>query len=184
MSKSQLAGADGLSGAAPAPGTDINSLSQSQFGAELAWLKAQGYHSVTAAQYLSWDTGKAVTLPSKPILITVDDGIEDFYADGTSVLQKYGFTAVAFVVTQFADGATAGTQPSVGWDATAYEQALRDEFDQLSEEGRHRRRMMVISMHDRISGHANRVRSLDRLLTYARSKPEVSNPAFAHTRTS
>jgi Polysaccharide deacetylase len=118
MSKSQLAGADGLSGAAPAPGTDINSLSQTQFGAELAWLKAQGYHSVTAAQYLSWDTGKAVTLPSKPILITVDDGIENFYADGTSVLQKYGFTAVAFVVTQFADGATAGAQPYVGWDAT------------------------------------------------------------------
>jgi peptidoglycan/xylan/chitin deacetylase (PgdA/CDA1 family) len=63
--------------------------------------------------------------------------------------------------------------PFLGWDATAYEQALRDEFDQLYEEGRHRRRMMVVSMHDRISGHANRVRSLDRFLTYARSKPDV-----------
>ena len=63
--------------------------------------------------------------------------------------------------------------PFLGWDATAYEQALRDKFDQLYEEGRHRRRMMVVSMHDRISGHANRVRSLDRFLTYARSKPDV-----------
>jgi len=63
--------------------------------------------------------------------------------------------------------------PFLGGDATAYEQALRDEFDQLYEEGRHRRRMMVVSMHDRISGHANRVRSLDRFLTYARSKPDV-----------
>jgi hypothetical protein len=52
-------------------------------------------------------------------------------------------------------------------------QALRDEFDQLYEEGGHRRRMMVVSLHDRISGHANRVRSLDRFLTYARSKPDV-----------
>ncbi|MEG3178848.1 hypothetical protein U1872_21680 [Sphingomonas sp. RB3P16] len=33
--------------------------------------------------------------------------------------------------------------------------------------------MMVVSMHDRISGHANRVRVLDRFLTYARSKPGV-----------
>jgi peptidoglycan/xylan/chitin deacetylase (PgdA/CDA1 family) len=33
--------------------------------------------------------------------------------------------------------------------------------------------MMVISLHDRISGHANRVRLLDRFLTYAKSKPGV-----------
>ena len=63
--------------------------------------------------------------------------------------------------------------PFVGWSAAAYEQALRDEFDQLYEEGSHRRRMMVVSLHDRISGHASRVRSLDRFLTYARSKPDV-----------
>jgi peptidoglycan/xylan/chitin deacetylase (PgdA/CDA1 family) len=33
--------------------------------------------------------------------------------------------------------------------------------------------MMVMALHDRISGHANRVRVLDRFLTYARSKPGV-----------
>jgi len=33
--------------------------------------------------------------------------------------------------------------------------------------------MMVIGLHDRISGHAGRVRVLDRFLTYARSKPDV-----------
>ena len=33
--------------------------------------------------------------------------------------------------------------------------------------------MMVVSLHDRISGHANRVRVLDRFLTYAKSKPGV-----------
>lgn len=63
--------------------------------------------------------------------------------------------------------------PFEGWNPTAYEQALRDEFDQLYEEGAHRRRMMVVSLHDRISGHANRVRALDRFLSYARSKPGV-----------
>jgi peptidoglycan/xylan/chitin deacetylase (PgdA/CDA1 family) len=63
--------------------------------------------------------------------------------------------------------------PFEGWNPQAYEQALRDEFDQLYEEGAHRRRMMNISLHDRLSGHANRVRSLDRFLTYARSKPGV-----------
>jgi len=63
--------------------------------------------------------------------------------------------------------------PFEGWNPAAYEQALRDEFDQLYEEGAHRRRMMVVSLHDRISGHAGRVRVIDRFLTYAKSKPDV-----------
>jgi peptidoglycan/xylan/chitin deacetylase (PgdA/CDA1 family) len=63
--------------------------------------------------------------------------------------------------------------PFGGWNPAAYEQALKDEFDQLYEEGGHRRRMMVVSLHDRISGHASRVRVLDRFLTYARSRPGV-----------
>ena len=63
--------------------------------------------------------------------------------------------------------------PFLGWNAGAYAEALCDEFDQLYEEGASRRRMMVVSLHDRISGHANRVRALDRFLTYARSKPNV-----------
>jgi peptidoglycan/xylan/chitin deacetylase (PgdA/CDA1 family) len=63
--------------------------------------------------------------------------------------------------------------PFVGWNAAAYEQALRDEFDQLYEEGAHRRRMMVVSLHDRISGHAGRVRAFDRFLAYAKGKEDV-----------
>ena len=55
----------------------------------------------------------------------------------------------------------------------AYEQVLKDEFDQLYEDGAHKHRMMVVSLHDRISGHANRVRVLDRFLAYAKSKPGV-----------
>jgi peptidoglycan/xylan/chitin deacetylase (PgdA/CDA1 family) len=63
--------------------------------------------------------------------------------------------------------------PFEGYNPIAYEQALKDEFDQLYEEGATRRRLMVIGMHDRISGHANRIRALDRFFTYAKSKPGV-----------
>ena len=38
-----------------------------------------------------------------------------------------------------------GSFPFEGWNPAAYEQALRDEFDQLYEEGARRRRMMVVS---------------------------------------
>jgi hypothetical protein len=43
-------------------------------------------------------------------------------------------------------------------------------LDQLYEEGAHWQRMMVVSLRDRISRHANRVHVLDRFLSYARSK--------------
>ncbi len=61
----------------------------------------------------------------------------------------------------------------VGFSAAAYEQQLKDEFDQLYEEGASRRRMMLISLHDRLSGHASRVRSLERFLVYAKGHPGV-----------
>jgi hypothetical protein len=51
--------------------------------------------------------------------------------------------------------------------------------------------MMVVSQHDRISGHANRVRLLDRFLTYVSGKSgmwfarkdEIANLAIEHRAT-
>ncbi|MFD1557477.1 polysaccharide deacetylase family protein [Paraburkholderia silviterrae] len=63
--------------------------------------------------------------------------------------------------------------PFEGYNPMAYEQALKDEFDQLYEEGTKRRRLMLVGFHDRINGHPSRVRALDRFFTYARSKPDV-----------
>jgi peptidoglycan/xylan/chitin deacetylase (PgdA/CDA1 family) len=63
--------------------------------------------------------------------------------------------------------------PFQGYDPAAYVQTLTDEFDQLYAEAATQRRMMVIAMHDRVSGHAARVRALDRFLTYARGYKDV-----------
>lgn len=60
-----------------------------------------------------------------------------------------------------------------GFSPADYEQQLRDEFEQLYEEGATRRRMMSISLHDRLSGRPSRVRVLDRFLTWARQQPDV-----------
>jgi peptidoglycan/xylan/chitin deacetylase (PgdA/CDA1 family) len=54
-----------------------------------------------------------------------------------------------------------------------YEQQLKDEFEQLYEEGATRRRMMSLSLHDRISGHASRVRALDRLFSAVGQRRDV-----------
>ena len=57
-------------------------------------------------------------------------------------------------------------------DVNGYEQALRDEFDTLYEEGGHRRRLMVISWHDRVARPA-RVRALTRFIEYAQKKKGI-----------
>ena len=63
--------------------------------------------------------------------------------------------------------------PFEHFNPMAYEQALKDEFDQLYEEGAVRRRMMLVGFHDRINGHPSRVRVLDRFFTYAKSHEDV-----------
>jgi len=52
-------------------------------------------------------------------------------------------------------------------------QVLKDEFDQLYAEGAHRRRMMVVGTHDRISGRPNRIRVLEEFITYAQAHPGI-----------
>lgn len=60
-----------------------------------------------------------------------------------------------------------------GFNPAAYTQQLTDEFDQLYAEGAARRRMMVIGLHERLSGHASRVRVLDRIFTRLRYHQDV-----------
>jgi len=57
-------------------------------------------------------------------------------------------------------------------DVNGYESALRDEFDTLYEEAEHKRRMMVISWHDRVARPA-RVRALRRFIEYAQKQKGV-----------
>ncbi len=102
--------------------------SERQFAGQMQWLYDNGYRTVTPQQYTAWLQDKKVALPAKPVLITVDNGISNFYDAGTAVLQRYGFSATAMVVTGFADGASGqctnpADQPGCptanqNWDAT------------------------------------------------------------------
>jgi hypothetical protein len=51
---------------------------------------------------------------------------------------------------------------------------IKMDFDQLYEEARHRRRMMSVSAHDRISGTPQMVRASAAFLRYAKDKPDVA----------
>jgi hypothetical protein len=96
----------------------MDNVTQRQFYGQMSWLYSHGYRTVTAKQYSQWATGKQVMLPAKPVLLTVDDGIANFYAGATPVLRNFGFTMVSMVVSGFATSAQDGARQFKGWDAT------------------------------------------------------------------
>jgi peptidoglycan/xylan/chitin deacetylase (PgdA/CDA1 family) len=76
------------------------SVSPQQFGAQMDWLAAHGYHTVTFADLRQY-WRRVTPLPSRPVIITLDDGYEDLYTAAFPILASHGFTAVAYIVTGF-----------------------------------------------------------------------------------
>ncbi|MDR3591964.1 MAG: polysaccharide deacetylase family protein [Negativicutes bacterium] len=69
-----------------------------EFDRQMAYLQENGFHSITPDQLVDFILeGKA--LPDKPVLITFDDGYQDFYDNAYPTLRKYGFTATVFLIT-------------------------------------------------------------------------------------
>lgn len=92
--------------------TDTNptTLKVADFEAQLKYLVDNGYHVIMPDDLLdAWETGK--TLPSKPILLTFDDGHEDIYKNVFPLLQKYNMRATVFIVTDHI-----GMKDYLSWD--------------------------------------------------------------------
>ena len=78
-------------------------VSQKRFLAQMGYLHASGYNTITIKEWLSYRWGSGVC-PSKPIIISFDDGYRSCYTTAWPVLKDYGFTAVVFLVTKYIGG--------------------------------------------------------------------------------
>src|SRR3984885_13585086 len=101
----------GTPSAVPAS-VDYYNTTPGNFTAEMAYLHRQGYATITPQQYANWLNGVRQLLPAKPILLTFDDAFVSDTQD-TPVLEKYGFSAVVFVITGYANGDYGSTY--AGW---------------------------------------------------------------------
>ncbi len=70
------------------------------FRAQMDWLSVNGYHPVDFNDLRAYFGGLA-PLPSKPLVITFDDGYSDLYTTAYPILKTYHFKAVAYIVTSF-----------------------------------------------------------------------------------
>ena len=84
---------------------DSYSLSLETFEDEMEYLYNNGYQTITVDEFVKWKE-KKYTLPQKSVMITIDDGCSSLKEYIDPVLKKYGFTAVAFIITSRADETT------------------------------------------------------------------------------
>jgi Polysaccharide deacetylase len=89
----------------------------SEFRAQMKYLNDEGFETITPTQYRQWLSGETSTLPSKPILITFDDG-ETSTQLATPVLNQHGFVATMYVASGFADGDFGGPRGEEDWYLT------------------------------------------------------------------
>lgn len=82
---------------------DYYNTTLANFKTEMAYLHRHGYATITPQQYANWQAGIRQLLPAKPILITFDDAFNSD-TEATPVLNEYGFNAVMFVITGYANG--------------------------------------------------------------------------------
>jgi peptidoglycan/xylan/chitin deacetylase (PgdA/CDA1 family) len=87
----------------PVPGDQLGfhlSVTPENFARQMAFLHYAGVHPITLGEAASaLQTGKP--LPSRPVVLTFDDGYGDFASRATPVLQRYGFVATDYVVSGF-----------------------------------------------------------------------------------
>jgi peptidoglycan/xylan/chitin deacetylase (PgdA/CDA1 family) len=76
------------------------SVTPTEFQRQMEWLAANGYHPVSMADLRAYFAA-GEPLPAKSVVLTFDDGYLDFFTTAFPILQRLGFTAVAYVVPGF-----------------------------------------------------------------------------------
>ena len=78
-------------------------VSPKRFRSQMSYLKENGYAGITIREWLDYRRGNG-TCPSKPVIITFDDGYRNFYTTAWPIIKGYGFKSVVFLVTKYIGG--------------------------------------------------------------------------------
>lgn len=81
-------------------GTDNNFMEVSAFEQQMKYLADNNFYFPSWKEVEDYIDGK-ITLPSKSVVITIDDGAESFIKYAIPIIQKYNVKATSFVVTSW-----------------------------------------------------------------------------------
>jgi peptidoglycan/xylan/chitin deacetylase (PgdA/CDA1 family) len=93
----------------------------SSFERQVAHIRENGYTALSVSGFVRARTDG--TLPERSIVITIDDGLADFYQNALPILMKHGVTATLYVVTGLVGGRCVwldvrgeGHRPMLTWE--------------------------------------------------------------------
>lgn len=69
------------------------------FAAQMKGLREAGFHTIDASQFARFDSGEPIALPSRPVLITFDDGAKGTWIYADRILARLSFEATVFLIT-------------------------------------------------------------------------------------
>jgi peptidoglycan/xylan/chitin deacetylase (PgdA/CDA1 family) len=96
------------------PALQTWTVTRAQFAAQMAWLHAQGFAALTVSGLVRLrQTGAG--LPTRPVVLTFDDGYADFLSAALPIMAQYGFASTLYVTTGFVEAQRHlfGTQPAI-----------------------------------------------------------------------
>jgi peptidoglycan/xylan/chitin deacetylase (PgdA/CDA1 family) len=91
------------------------SVTPADFAAQMQWLVTNGFHTIFPSE-LNAALTQGTPLPTKPIVLTFDDGYRDFYDQAWPVLKQYGLKASSAVITTFIDKGDRGDTMYMNWN--------------------------------------------------------------------
>ena len=84
-------------------------VSPAAFAAQLACLRDAGFNTMTAGGISDVLARGDSDLPERTVVLTFDDGYENFYSRAMPLLARYGFTATLFVTSGWLEDAAIGS---------------------------------------------------------------------------
>jgi peptidoglycan/xylan/chitin deacetylase (PgdA/CDA1 family) len=84
------------------------------FADQLAYLRDAGFNTITAGELAAILAGGPGELPERPVVLTFDDGYEDFYSQGLPLLKQNDFTGTIFMTTGWI-GKEGGEKRMLNW---------------------------------------------------------------------
>ena len=72
-------------------------ISTQKFGAQLQWLKSNGFTVIPLKEAVSYLEGKTASIPAKSVVVTIDDGRETVYTQALPIIQQYHIPVTLFI---------------------------------------------------------------------------------------
>lgn len=86
------------------------------FDKHLTMLKENGYNVISIEQFEDFMTGKEQEIPLNAVVLTFDDGYEDFYENAYPILKKHKMPATNFIIVKSTDIYNPDIIPHLEWE--------------------------------------------------------------------